>query len=131
MKFLQSLGIIGIILVTSFIPKQVLAGYKLTPSLTISTQSRKASGALGTVRNSSNNVDYIGCGVFNSGNSVLIKCTARNSATLVTCLGSGPALLPVVQSLNSDSYLSFSWDELGQCTSISVSNFSSYEPKLP
>lgn len=91
-----------------------------------------AGGAIGTVRNTADAVQYLGCDVtaFNDGGWIT-SCYARNAAgTLASCFDLvSPQLRDSARALNGDSFLFFMWDASGQCTQIFSRNDSRFRAK--
>jgi len=107
------------------------AGAKTSYPVVINTTTRTANGALGSARNSTDTVQYIGCliGVTNS-YTEFVRCFARNSAgTTVGCYSNNYNFIDAVQTINSDSYINFTYDVGGGCTLLEVTTSSITEPK--
>lgn len=103
-----------------------IAGFKTGQQVVIADASKMANGELGTVRNSADTVQYIGCTVQGDAGS----CTARNSAGLTrSCSTTETKWLNTMRALDGDSYLTFKWDANGKCTYVSVQNSSTSAPK--
>lgn len=118
------------------------AGRKTTATVVINTASRTASGSLGSARNSADSIQYIGChGTLypnldaNSGSfaSTTYYCYARNSAgTTAACsVPITTEFFDIYAPVAEDSFLQFSWDASGNCTSLRVENYSYYAPVQP
>lgn len=104
----------------------VFAGSQLSQEVTIKDTKGFAYGDLGYARNTADTVQYIGCSV----TGVIAVCAARDSTGLTrSCSTSDPDLMALARSLNGDSYLSFSWDGSGFCTTLQVRNYSWLAPK--
>jgi hypothetical protein len=107
-------------------------------TVTVNTSTRTASGSIGTARNNHGNPQDIGCSIWVVPNPdptqmspTYITCTATNSSgTSTYCVGtvSGPSIV-VFDTLTDDSYLKFTWDVNGNCTSFEVRNYSYYRPR--
>ena len=100
-------------------------------TVVLSTTGMYASGALGATYLSSNNIEYIGCDLeIWSGGSPQLVCYAQNSAQQYgSCFSTDPNFLLVAQKLAPDSYVSFQWNSSGYCTSLSVEEDSTFNPK--
>jgi len=108
------------------------AGEKATNTIGINLSVRAASGAVGPARSSSDSSQYIGCSAsaFPGGSQVF--CEARDlSGTSVMCVSSDPSLIATAAAISSISNVNFSWDENGNCLSVSVGQFSFFEPMVP
>jgi hypothetical protein len=104
------------------------AGNKNSVEVSINTVGPKpyATGHLGYVRNTPDQVQYIGCQV----STTLGSCYAVNSAGFAaSCSTTDPATLELIRSLKGDSGLYFRWDANGNCMSILVRNDSMVAPK--
>jgi len=106
------------------------AGLRVSYPVTVNTTSRTAYGALGTARNSSDNLQRIGCYVFRFSNDGYAWCDATNSAgTSVACTTNQPGHLIAIESVKGDSFLYFTWQLDGDCNWFRVGQDSRYEPK--
>lgn len=122
-----SIGCFGLLFTTA-----VHAGLSNGTPVVISTSpSVTASGALGTTRNTADNVQAIGCQIDTTASGTTGLCSATNSAGLsVNCTTSATDFLETIRSLKGDSFLRFTAASSGgTCTSIRVINNSSYDPK--
>jgi len=120
--------VLAIAVVSSMFASAALAGGKTSYQVTINDTGVKpyATGDLGYVRNTADQVQYIGCET----TAVLASCYAVNSAGLYkSCSTTDPALIDLVHSLNGDSTLYFSWNTSGNCTVIRVRTDSLNAPK--
>lgn len=109
------------------------AGEKAAPVVLVDTVNHVASGSLGTARNVATTYSMVGCWVnASSTGSPNGYCAARNSAAVTgVCTTTSPELIEQIRTISGDSFIRFYWDESGYCTSILVSNYSSFEPKAP
>lgn len=109
------------------------AGYKVGYPVQIDTVNRSASGTLGTVRDTTDTAQYIGCNIHASSTTgATIYCTAADAQGVsAACSSSAQSLLQVLTTLQSDSHLAFKWDASGACTYISVDTSSAFTPKSP
>lgn len=91
-----------------------------------------AFGMLGTARNSADTLQSIGCATSATATTLRADCEAVNAAgTMVHCQTYNAAMVSVAQSISEDSYVSFSFDAAGTCTSVYVANGSANAVKLP
>lgn len=107
-------------------------GLDLGWEVTVDTTNRDASGTLGSVRNSSDSVQYIGCSMYtyDTGSTINVVCVAKDeSGTLASCSTSASNFVEVATTLGSESHVLFSWDTSGECTYLFVSDYSYLEPK--
>ena len=89
-----------------------------------------ASGSLGDVRNSSDNVQYIGCMIRGEYSPPLAICTARNQAGVDgTCVTTNAGMVANARAVGSDSLIRFDWDSGGNCTRMTVWHNSYFGPK--
>jgi hypothetical protein len=113
------------------------AGYKFTAPVVIDASARRASGALGTVRNSGDGNQEISCSANASGLNHTVVCFANNSVgeNAVCYADDNPALegidLAGLTIMTESSYIEFTWDAQGNCTTINTTAYSSTEPKRP
>lgn len=116
---------------------RVEAGYRFTAPVVIDAAARRASGALGTVRNSADGNQQISCSANASGLNHTVMCFANNSAgeNAVCYADDNPALegidLAGLTIMTESSYIEFTWDEQGNCITINTTAYSSTEPKRP
>jgi hypothetical protein len=109
----------------------VRAGARKTGTVTINTSSHYAQGYLGSVRNSTNRVEFIDCYryAYWTGYSDL-WCTATDSSgNSVSCSTETPELIQAASAISGDSFVAFDWDDGGECTEIDVDNGSYTAPK--
>jgi hypothetical protein len=89
-----------------------------------------AGGSLGSARAGAGANQHIGCSVDAYTGSVYLTCWARDSGGVsVSCSATSSRLIAAANSMNNDSYVSFSWDENANCTNLYISNRSVYAPK--
>ena len=110
-----------------------LAGFKYTLTVGISDTSKTAYGVTGSVRNSSDVNQSIGCTVSTfAGAAPSATCSAVNSAnTSRSCTTYDAQIVDVAKSITGDSYIRFYWNTSGECTQLTVAHYSHYEPKKP
>lgn len=102
------------------------AGYRVQPEVRVDPKGRNADGSLVDARGSSDSVQHIGCTTYSH---TLGLCFAKDSSDrLVSCYSVDPGTVQTMRSLDSDSYLYFSWDENGVCTTLFVVKSSMYRP---
>lgn len=107
-----------------------LAGERIVTPVTVNTTARWATGAIGSVRNTFDNVQFMGCSVYATTAAISVTCGARDaSGTQVGCSTTTPNLVQAAMSIQTDDYLRFEWDSSGQCTAITLHKYSFYEPK--
>ncbi len=86
---------------------------------------RFAYGNFADARGSADSRQMIGCYY----NASLGYCTATNAAgTSRTCTTTNAALLDVIRTLTSESYVYFQWNTDGTCSYVLVENSSRYKP---
>lgn len=109
------------------------AGLKTSDTVTIDSVNRTAFGAFGSVRNSSNAVEYMYCYAYHyASSSPTAVCAARNAAGVVlTCSSSVASIVAASDSLSGDSQLYFQADASGNCTFVRTLNSTQYPPKAP
>ena len=110
------------------------AGLKSTFYVTVNSTSRYAFGSVGDARGSADTQQYIGCAVdaFSNTGSTYVFCDARNASGVIGyCMSTSPAMLAAVATQSSSSYYYFGWDADGNCTYLSISNWSDLAPRQP
>ena len=96
--------------------------------------SGSAAGNMVSARFSANDVEYIGCGTRNidAGDGSFFKfgfCQAGNSVEEAAfCSTENPELIDALESISAYSFISFSFNDLGECTRIGLSTQSFYIP---
>lgn len=103
-------------------------------AITFSGDNGTASGTMGTVRNSSDTLQYIGCAVYayDSEAQALVYCSARNTSNVtVSCTSTAHELVSLAHAMTSDAHVSFSWNGSGACTALTIRTDSRYPPKSP
>jgi hypothetical protein len=108
------------------------AGSKLYYNVQVNHTTKYATGALGTVRSSSDTTQYMGCYAYYwPGVSPSLTCYAQPvSGTGASCSTNDAAMVSMFAALPSDALLRFEW-EGGTCTEFFVNNGSQYQPKVP
>ena len=96
---------------------------------------RQAFGDMTSVANSNSDAEFIGCGTrsFDVGGGTfrLGFCQAQDAdGTFVQCFTESPALLGEIDSLSDRAFITFSWDEDGNCTAVGNSTQSFYLTKI-
>jgi len=109
------------------------AGQRADDFVSINTIYRVASGALGSARNSSDGMQFIGCGVYAYATSqAYVSCAAYDAkGRYASCVSTSPELVKAGQTIGSDSDITFSWDAAGSCAQLNVFNGSNTPPKAP
>ncbi|WP_144394669.1 Ig-like domain-containing protein [Pleionea sediminis] len=98
-----------------------------THQLSVYVKDNVASGSLTGARNSSDQMQYIGCATVATADSNHGICAARNSAGVsVYCILTQPYQVEQVRSVNSASHIYFRKNERGLCEYIQLSNRSLY-----
>lgn len=130
MKKLLGLGAIGLCLL---VPALGLAGFKQGQQVVIvdnADGSGFANADMGSAYNSADSIQYIGCTVAGSSGGTSVSCLARSvDGRSRSCFTTNTNMLQAAANIDSDGYLIFYWNNLGQCTSISAANGSYLQPK--
>lgn len=94
------------------------------------TGAGTVTGSMHSARNSANTVEYIACFLqANSGMQVPFGyCTARNAAGVYRTCALETGMIEAVKSIAAYSYIRFTYDDEGTCTSLQVSQSSIYLP---
>jgi hypothetical protein len=110
------------------------AGEKAPRPVIVDLRNARASGSLGTARNSADGVQVIGCSLqaVSGVTGIYLTCHARDAnGTGVNCSSTDEGFIKASYAVNGDSAIEFTWDRFFVCTSLSVNNWSSEEPKQP
>lgn len=116
----------------------VSAGLTQPAEVEIDNETRFAQGDMNTARRSKNEFAFIGCGVrvISVSETEIINfgfCQAgvgEAEDERITCFTQNAELLDGIKSIADYSYVTFSWDENGDCTRIGNSTQSFYLPKV-
>ena len=120
--------VVGLVLLIGLVGS-ARAGSRSTRQVMVA--SGMAQGSLGSARNSSDGIQYIGCQVYGT-STVTAYCFAEDSSYhYVSCSTTTPAMVQIAQSLNSDSVLYFSVNSSGACTYLIAQTSSDSAPKNP
>ncbi len=98
------------------------AGARVTSPVWIDREDRIVMGSFGDTRATADNIQYISCvtGAFGIGSCAAVDASGRMAA----CSTFTPDQLATIRSLTQHSFIVFSWDKSGTCTSIEVVNAS-------
>lgn len=108
------------------------AGVAQPAPVTIDLDERLAGGDQVTARYSKNDLDVIGCGVrmFAEGAGGFGFCQAQDAeGDAALCVTTDPALLAVMGGISDFGFITFAWDEEGDCTRVGFSTQSLYLPR--
>lgn len=95
-----------------------------------------ASGDMWTARTADNNVEYIGCGIRvlddgGGGTFLFGFCQAGDAGGVeIFCSTVNPDLLDALKTISAFSFITFSWNDLGECASVGFSSQSFYLPNF-
>lgn len=107
-----------------------VAGSKLRFEVMVTATS--AQGSMGSARASSDSNQFIGCtvvgGPFGTGGSCAAVDRAGVFKTCSVPAASAATMLPAIEAIGSASYIAFSFDASGNCTSVQASNLSYIAP---
>lgn len=125
---MKKASLIGVALVAgALIGGAAHAGMKSSFPVEIDMTKRTAEGSMGTARNSSDELQFIGCRM--SLDSAV--CDAMDAGgNYVGCYAANPSMTmrSVLASINGDSFIMFSWNERWECTGLQVHNNSRWVP---
>ena len=115
----------------AFVSTAAVAGFKQPAPVDVDLVNRFAQGDMVTAQQASDNITYIGCGIrkISTGGGVVSTgfCQARDAANeQFTCFTQDPDLLAATASTADFSFLTFSWNQDGECTRIGNSTQSFY-----
>jgi len=109
------------------------AGRRTAAPVVVNSTSRSASGSVGSARNSSDSIQWIGCQTSTSLTSHFITCSAADSTgRSASCSMTGDEnnfVLLGLSAMTESSMITFTWDTVGNCTSVLISTYSDYVPK--
>ena len=109
------------------------AGKRTSAPVIVNSTNRSASGSVGSARNSSDSTQWIRCQTSTSLISHVITCSAADSAgRSASCSMTGDDsnfLLLGLSVMSESSMITFTWDSVGNCTSVLISTYSDYVPK--
>jgi hypothetical protein len=122
--------VLGIAVASSLVTFTALAfaGDKNSYPVYISTSSSYAGGQIGSARASSDSAQYIGCSSYGSYGSCYAEDASYNWGG---CQWSTAAQAAAVSSITPMSYVGFTWDSSGNCTSLYVETYSYFLPPVP
>ena len=125
----------GVLVALAFVSANVLAGATNPQSVVIDMDIRTAQGDMVTARTAETESDLIGCGirVFDDGLGNIFQfgfCQAEDATgQIVTCMTQQPEMVAAIGRLSDFSYISFSWNDVQDCTRVANSTQSWYLPK--
>lgn len=106
----------------------VQAGYATGYEVYVDASSGYAYGTLSKARLSSDSTQFIGCYIYAFATGTNVRCSARNKAgSNVSCVfpsNSNSSALAAASSIGPESDVSFSFNQDGYCSSLSVNNSS-------
>ncbi len=108
-----------------------IAGYKQPAPVDVDLVNRTALGDMVSAQQAKDEVTYIGCGIrkIQTGAGVASTgfCQARDAdEEQFTCFTQDPELLAATATTGDFSFITFAWNEDGECTYIGVSTQSFY-----
>ena len=109
------------------------AGQTESADVLVDLEFRSAQGDLATARFSDNDAALIGCGTrtFSQGADDFLFgfCQATDAEGVnFTCVTENPVLVDAIQAISSYAFITFGWDEAGNCTRVGSSTQSLYIP---
>jgi hypothetical protein len=128
------MGLVAAILIGGGVATAV-AGMKISPYL-VTTGSYYAFGSMADARASApTDPEYIGCTVAGGPYGTSASCYALDSNNVYKMCsmpsGAAPTMLPAIESIGSQSYIYFSFDTSGNCTTVEAINTSYVSPMVP
>src|SRR6187455_1682452 len=107
------------------------AGWRYSQDVVVDTLGMSAYGQIGRARNSTDSVQYLYCmtQAYAGSSTPQLLCGARSLSAVQWCSTREPALVAAATGINGDSWVSFTWNTSGQCTSLTVTNGSQHEAK--
>lgn len=123
---------LGMTVVAALLASFAMAGTKRSANVVIDNVTRTATGSLSAVRSSADSNQTIGCVVISESGTFSANCLARDANGLTrNCTTTVAQHLQAIATLQGDSQLIFSWNSLGACTRIAITNDSTFAPKAP
>lgn len=118
-------------LVTVGVAHEVRAGSKLYYGASVNTTTRVAWGSVGTVRNSADTREAVGCWVdyFPTGPSAQCFVTTPSNVT-GSCSTSDPEMVAAIAALAGDTQFRMEWDAWNQCNHFVLLVGSQVEPRV-
>jgi hypothetical protein len=109
------------------------AGFKEDPADgKVTIGNGYASGVVGAVRDSPDDISEIGCWTLGEPNWIATLCYAKDEwGQSRVCVDIDPNVAAVAASIKGDSYVEIHFDKNNQCTFLTVENGSSFFPKQP
>jgi hypothetical protein len=133
MKMFYGTAAAAVLAVGLALSGSAVAGEKTKHEVDINTTISYANGSMGSVRNSRDSNQFIGCyiSIYNSGGTSMGACFARNAAgqTAGCSFFYKPEFESILTGMSDSSLIHFNWDESNRCSRITVQNFSQYEPR--
>lgn len=127
----KKFAVLGLILASSVVTGLAHAGAKWI-SEEVYVSGSIARGAMGYVRNTANNVEYMQCSVmgYSNGSTPYAYCSARNAAgTTYSCISTNTSVITSAAAVSSDSYVTLYKDANGNCTYVQTENGSGHQVK--
>lgn len=120
-----------IALVTAGVAREVSAGSKIYLGTGVNMTSRAAWGSVGTVRNSTDTREAVGCWVdyFPTGPSAQCFITTPSNVT-ASCATSDPDMVAAIAALAGDTQFRIEWDASNQCSRFVLLVGSQIEPRV-
>ena len=112
------------------VPAIATAGEKLKAEVNVNTYYQFAEGSMGSVRNSRDSIQYIGCYSAANRDGFLGFCKARDASGVIrACSTNQEHLVRQMTAVTDSAYIYFAWGEFGECAWIEVGNHSWWEPR--
>ncbi|GJL92758.1 hypothetical protein [Hyphococcus sp.] len=118
----------------AFASTAAMAGFKQPQVVDVDLVSRVALGDMVSAQAAKDDVSFIGCGIrkISTGGGVVSTgfCQAGDAdGETFTCFTQDPDLLDATSSTGDFSFITFAWNEDGECTRIGFSTQSFYLTK--
>ncbi|WP_428410031.1 hypothetical protein [Hyphococcus sp.] len=115
----------------AFMSTAAIAGFKQPAPVDVDLVNRVALGDMVSAQQAKDDVTFIGCGIrkFDTGAGVVSTgfCQAGDAdEEQFTCFTDNPELLDAMSSTADFSFITFAWNEDGECTRIGFSTQSFY-----
>jgi len=120
----------GLLVASSLLACAATAGTRRSATVVIDNINRTATGSLAAVRASADTNQTIGCVIISENGVLSANCLARDIlGNTRNCTTSQATHLQAIAALQGDSQLIFTWNALGGCMRIAITNDSTFAPK--
>lgn len=113
------------------VTREVSAGSKIYYGANVNTTTRVAWGAVGTVRNSTDTREAVGCWVDYLPTGASAQCFVTTPANVSgSCATTDPDMIAAIAALAGDTSFRIEWDASNACTRFTLLVGSQIEPRV-